>query len=229
MQHFLQQLEEIQQILDAGGVLSNYDDTCCGKEFIDLFCTGKISLGDIILQLSLDGTQLFQDKAFDYWIYIFIIHNLSLNLCYQKSFVIPDGFIPGKPDLLKLFLFLGLYHISALQCKGFKYFDSFRNILVPDAKLILALLTADGPAMSSIAQMVRHNGKHGCRQLCTLPGRHRAEDSHYNPAMLKLHNYAVVRYDHNDVSFWELHDYHQNVLIQYYQGLESICIAWNPT
>ena len=151
MQYFLGCLEEFQQILDAGEVLPKYDDTCSGKEFIDLFCAGKISLGDIILQVLLNGAQLFRDKVSDCWIYIFIIHNLSLKLRYRKSFVIPGGFIPGKPELLKSFLFPRLYHISALQREGFKYFDAFCKLVVTDSRLILALVTADGPGMSAIA------------------------------------------------------------------------------
>jgi hypothetical protein len=229
MQYFLERLEEIQQILDTGGAIPRYNDTCCGKEFIDLFRAGKISLGDIVLQLSLDGAQLFRDKASNWWIYIFIIHNLSPDLRYRKSFVIPGGFIPGTPDLLESFLFPGLYHISALQREGFKYFDAFRNILVTDSRVILALLTADGPGMSAMAGTVGHGGKYGCRQLCSLPGRHRDGDSHYYPAMLKPHNFAVVGCDHNDVSFQQLHEYRQNVSLRYRQSLELVCSAPNPT
>ena len=61
LQYFLQQLKE----LAALPYVDTYDDMCCGSEFINLFRAGGIQLGDIILQLSLDGAQLFCDKESD--------------------------------------------------------------------------------------------------------------------------------------------------------------------
>ena len=177
---------------DAGN-LPFYNDTCCGQEFLDLFAAGKIRLGDILLQLSIDGAQLFRDKQSDCWIYIFIIHNLSPSLHYKKCFVIPGGFVggPHHPQNIESFIFPGLYHIAALQNEGLAYFDAHRNLLVKDSRVLLPLGTADGVTMASIAGTVGHNGKFGCRLLCTLQGRHHPGDGHYYPAMQKPVDYDL--------------------------------------
>jgi hypothetical protein len=224
MQYFLNRLK----ILARDVAIPIYDDTCCGKEFVSLYRSGKIQLGDIVLQLSLDGAQLFRDKASDCWMYIYIIHNFSPDYRYKKLFVIPGGIIPGKPDSIEPFLFPGLYHISALQREGFKYYDAYRNLVVIDSKLLLAILSADGPAMATVSATVGHSGKYGCRAHCAMIGRRRAGDSHYYPAMLKPDNYAVDGCDHDDITFTKLREFRNDVPTRYRDNLFSVCTSANP-
>ncbi len=102
------------------GNLKEYSDTTCGREFLNAVETGRIKNHDVLVQLSLDGAQLYHDKDSDCWIFVYIIHNLAPDLRYKKRLVIPAGFIPG-PEKMKdgdSFLYPVLYHISALQNEG---------------------------------------------------------------------------------------------------------------
>ncbi|EGN91503.1 hypothetical protein SERLA73DRAFT_29428, partial [Serpula lacrymans var. lacrymans S7.3] len=76
-----------------------------------------------------------------------------------------------------------------------------RNILFM-SKLFLALVTADGPAMAYLNGLVGHSGKFGCRLYCGLPGRLKAQSSHYSPTLLKPsgdYNVSGCTHDNNNV------------------------------
>ncbi|KAN0111923.1 hypothetical protein V8E52_008013 [Russula decolorans] len=45
-----------------GGKLKEYNDTTCGRDYLDAIETGKISRDDVLVQFSLDGAQLYCDK-----------------------------------------------------------------------------------------------------------------------------------------------------------------------
>ena len=225
LQYFVTRLEQLAELPH----IEVYDDTCCGSEFINLFRTGGIRLGDIVLQLSLDGAQLFRDKESDCWIYVWILHMLHPDLRYTKKFVMPGGFILGKPQNIESFIFPGLFHIAALQNEGFKYYDAYRNIVVEDSRIIVALNTADSVAMATWAGTVGHSGKHGCRLFCSLPGRRRPNDGHYYPVLLKPHNYTVAGSDHNDITFVQLRQFQKDIPTRYRDNLQFLCNAANPT
>jgi len=70
--------------------------------------------------LSLNGAQLYEHKASDCWIYIWVIFDHAPHLQYKKKHVLPGGFIPGKPKIVDSFLFPGLHHVSALQSEIYK-------------------------------------------------------------------------------------------------------------
>jgi hypothetical protein len=72
-----------------------YDNTACSCDLLQAWASGRFNKDDIMLQLSIDGAQLFCDKASDCWMFIWIIHNLRPGLRYTKSFVIPGSFVPG--------------------------------------------------------------------------------------------------------------------------------------
>ena len=126
---------------------------------------------------------------------------LHPDICYTKKYVMPGRFIPSKPENIESFIFPGLFHIAALQNEGFKYFDIYRNLIVNDTRIIVALNTADSIAMATWAGTVSHSGKHGCHLFCSIPGRHRAHDGHYYPVMLKPNNYTVSGCDHPNITF----------------------------
>ena len=155
MHYFLEQVSQLAQQHS----IDSYYDTCCSTEFLELYRSGSLKIGNIFVQLSIDGAQLFQDKTSDCWIYIFVIHNLSPELHYKKIYVMPGGIIPSNIDP---FLFPGLHHIATLQNEGFAYYDTHLQQVVRDAALYVALGTADSPAMADISGTVRHTGKQGC-------------------------------------------------------------------
>ena len=188
-----------------GGKLKEYSNTTCGHDYLAAVESGKIKNHDILVQLSLDGAQLYHDKDSDCWIFVYIIHNLSPELHYKKRMVIPAGFIPG-PEKMKdsdSFLFPILYHISALQNEGLWIWDASTQSHISHSTPFV-FVTADGPAMAMISGMVGHSGKYGCRLYCGLPGHRRERDGHYYPAMLKPEAYAIAGCNHDDVTFSDL-------------------------
>ena len=225
MHYFLEHVSKLAQ-QDS---IDSYYDTCCGSEFLKLYRSGYLKHGDVVLQLSIDGAQLFRDKTSDCWLYIFVIHNLSPDLRYKKKYVMPGGFIPGKPSNLDSFLFPGLHHIAALQNEGFAYYDAHLGRVIRDAALYLPLATADSPAMADLSGTVGHTGKHGCRLQCQMPGRHRANDGHYYPAMMKPNDYIMDGCDHDDVTFRDLRQFRDQITQRYEERLEYLCSSPNLT
>ncbi|KAG6878843.1 hypothetical protein C0992_007238 [Termitomyces sp. T32_za158] len=104
------------------GEIQEYSDTACGRDFLNAWMAKTFKKGDILLQLSINGAQLYCDKESDCWIFIWIIHNLSPDLRYKKRFVIPGGFFggPGKPKHTDSVIHPALYHVSALQKEGLR-------------------------------------------------------------------------------------------------------------
>ena len=76
--------------------------------------------------ISLDGTQLYESKESDCWIYIWVVMNHSPEKHYKKHYVLPGGFIPGphKPKNVDSFLFPGIHHLAALQNEGLSIWDA---------------------------------------------------------------------------------------------------------
>ena len=212
------------------GKLKEYNDTTCGRDYLEAVKSGKIKTQDIFVQLSLDGAQLYRDKESDCWIFVYIIHNLPPDIRYKKRYVIPAGFIPG-PEKMKdgdSFLYPILYHISALQNEGLRIWDASTQSHISNS-IPFVFVTADGPAMAMVSGMVGHSGKFGCRLYCSLPGRRRERDGHYYPVMLKPDAYNVTGCDHLDVTFADLRQYRQDISARYYDNLRKLLRADNPT
>jgi hypothetical protein len=101
------------------GKLKEYNDTICRHNYLDVVKNEKINRGDVLVQLSLNGAQLYHDKESDCWIIVYIIHKLPPKTCYKKRFIIPVGFISdSKMKDGKSFIFPELYHISVFQNQG---------------------------------------------------------------------------------------------------------------
>lgn len=212
------------------GKLREYNNTTCGSDYLEAVQTGKIANHDVLVQLSLDGAQLYCDKESDCWIFVYIIHNLPPDLRYKKRFVIPAGFIPG-PEKMKdgdSFLYLVLYHISVLQTEGLRIWDTSTQSHIP-CSTPFVVVTADGPTMSMVSGMVGHSGKFGCQLYCGLPGRRREHNGHYYPAMLKPNTYTVTGCDHNNVTFADLKRYQQDIPAHYNDNLWKLLRSENPT
>jgi len=61
-----------------GNKILVYDDVYCGSDYLKAVMEGRIKPDDVMIQISLDGAQLFQNKQSDSWMYyICIFHNLS--------------------------------------------------------------------------------------------------------------------------------------------------------
>ncbi|EDR04522.1 uncharacterized protein LACBIDRAFT_304264 [Laccaria bicolor S238N-H82] len=114
---------------NGGERISPYRDFFDRVDYLQLHIDGKIAQGDMVLLLSMDGAQLYWNKASECWIYIWIILDHSPNFRYKKRHVLPGGFIPGpdKSKNLDSFMFPGLYHLSALQKEGLQIWDQERE------------------------------------------------------------------------------------------------------
>lgn len=171
-----------------------------GKEYLDAVGRGGITYDDIVLIGSIDGAQLYRNKASDCWISIWVIGDLSPDNRYKKRRVIPNFFVsgPNKPNLVDSFDFLSIQHLSALQNEGLRIWDSSTNRVFTSRPYLL-LETTDGPGMTYLNSLVGHTGAYGCRLYCSLKGRRKDNAPTYYPAMAKPHNYAVSGCDHPDV------------------------------
>ena len=125
------------------------------------------------------------------------------------------------------FLFLVLYHISALQNKGLWIWDASTQSHI-SCSTPFVFVTADGPAMAMVSGMVGHSGRYGCCLYCGLPGCHQERDGHYYPAMLKPNAYDVTGCDHKDITFADLKRYQQDISMHYHGNLCRLLRANNP-
>jgi hypothetical protein len=207
------------------GHLPPLTDFLHSNAYLEAVQRGHINDNDMVLMFSMDGAQLYEHKASDCWIYIWILFDLAPELRYKKKYVFPGGFIPGKPKIVDSFLFPGLYHLSALQREGIQIWDALED-MVFTSKPFFALGTADGPGMTYLNGLVGHHGKHGCRLYCPITGRHKPNGTHYYPAFLKPNNYEVEGSDHGDISFTNLPSCSETI---YFQNLRNLMSSPNET
>ena len=189
----------LDELFQTGGNLAAYDDIFCGSDYLDEVLAARIKSGDMVLLFSIDGAQLYQSKASDTWIYIWVVLDHAPDCRYKKKHVLPGGFIPGPnpPKVVDSFLFPGIHHLSAIQNEGLKIWDAQRNNGFI-SKVFLLVACADVLGMASLSGLVGHHGKYGCRLYCALPGRHKENLPQYYPARLKPENYAIHGCDHDD-------------------------------
>lgn len=184
---------------------SSWKDFFDGSDYIDAVKNGDITDSDMVLALSIDGAQLYQNKASDCWIFIWIILDRAPEKRYKKRFILPGGFIPGpnKPKNLNSFIFPAMHHLCALQKEGLRIWNVVTKTTFTSYPF-LALVTADGPAMATMNGGVGHHGRCHCRHRCKLIGRHKPGSSHYYPARFKPHAYNEVGCNHEDVNVCDL-------------------------
>jgi hypothetical protein len=81
--HYTQQIfDELNQ---TGGIKDTYCDFFDGSDYLQAIQEGKIKQEDQVLMFSTDGTQLFQNKASDCWMSIWVLFDRSLDMHYKKS------------------------------------------------------------------------------------------------------------------------------------------------
>jgi uncharacterized protein YerC len=226
MRYLDQKMKQVAEMLDnlqaedSGNII--YDDIFSGSEIQDLAERIKITGDDIVVSLSLDGAQLYQNKKSDTWISIWILDNFAPNQRYQKQRILPSTVIPGpnKPKVIDSYLYRALHHFSALQREnngaGLRMWDAATSRII-ESRIILALSTADAVGMTELDGRVGHHGAHGCRLGCQMKGRHKPHTGHYYAVHLRPNNYTIRDCNHHDVDIRNLGtpssiDYHQDLL-----------------
>jgi hypothetical protein len=175
------------------------------NEYLNHLEAGHIAPHDIVIMLSIDGCQLYRYKASDCWIWIWIILDIAPESRYKKKYVLIGGAAPGPNKIgnADTFLFRSLYHVCAIMNEGFRYWDAVSKSVFL-SNLFLALATADGPGLAMLNGLCGHQGIHGCRLFCGMPGRLMPGSKTYYPAHLTPMlppNYAEIApmSAHNDV------------------------------
>lgn len=176
-----------------------FDDIYCSETFLNAIRKGNINENDTVLMFSIDGAQLYAHKQSDTWIWIWIFLDLPPEIRYKKRFVIPAAIIPGpkKPKNIESFMFLGLYHLAALQNDGFRVWNALKKESVIDRPW-LHLGGGDGPGAGQVSGLVPHHGSRGCRMHCNVIGRHKPNCPTYYPVLLKPNSYDVEGCNHED-------------------------------
>ena len=156
-------MHDIVEELKQTQKLDHIDDIYCGTNFWEPYMEGKITPDDLVLLFSMDGAQLYEKKKSHCWIYIWIIGDIAPEKRYKKRFILPGAIVPGpeKPKNPDSFLFPGLYHVAALQNKGFQIWDSLNNRLFL-SHLYLFLVEVDAVGAPELHGYVGHHGKQGC-------------------------------------------------------------------
>jgi len=77
--------ELLAELTGNNGSLAAYDDIFCGSDYLNQVIEGKIQSGDMALMFSLDGAQLYQSKASDTWIAIWVVLDCAPGIRYKKK------------------------------------------------------------------------------------------------------------------------------------------------
>ncbi|KAL6301892.1 hypothetical protein BKA93DRAFT_737947, partial [Sparassis latifolia] len=115
MHHHNYRTEEIlKHLREHNYKLDEYDDVYHDLAYLKAVHENRIRTDDMVLLMSIDASgkpnfylKLYQSKASDCWIYIWVILDLAPDLCYKKKHVLPGGFIsgPNKPKNVDSCLF----------------------------------------------------------------------------------------------------------------------------
>ena len=196
--------EVLSQQNDEGGI-QDYDDICCGTEYLNLVKSSQISDHDMLLNVFVDGAQLYRDKESDSWFGIATLVDLPPELRYSQEFVLPLFLIggPNAPKHYDSFLFPTFSHLSACQRLGLPIWNS-----TAEAEFVstpwFAFGGADTVGMAEFSGWVGHHGRNGCRLLCSMPGRHKPGIGTYYPAMLRPNGKVPKGSSHADINVTQI-------------------------
>ena len=97
--------------LNVSGKIDQISDIYHGFDFHTAIRDGRIAPYDPVLIFSIDGAQLFEHKASNCQIYIWILVDVAPDKRYKKKYILPGAVIPGpnKPKNMESFLFPGLH------------------------------------------------------------------------------------------------------------------------
>ncbi|KAI0354178.1 hypothetical protein OH77DRAFT_1504872 [Trametes cingulata] len=187
MQYRQSQMSRILDELRQTGDLNHITDIIEGSDFWDACQHGQISEDDTCVLFSMDGAQLYEHKASNCWIYIWILVDVAPGKRYKKRYILPGAIIPGptKPKHFESFLFPGFHHVAALQNEGFSIWDAFRDVVFISRPWVFAA-GADAIGAPDVTGLVSHHGKLGCRHW--KPGGSHyysgCEDDDYDPSII---------------------------------------------
>ena len=149
--------------INTDGGIQDYDNICCGSEYLDLVKSGQISDNDMVLVLSMDGAQLYRNKESDTWFGIATLIDITPEIHHAKEMVLP-AFVIGGPNAPKnydSFLFPTFAHLSACQRLGLQIWDASTQVTFSTYPWF-SFETADMVGMAKLNGWVGHHGRYGC-------------------------------------------------------------------
>ncbi|THH16725.1 hypothetical protein EUX98_g9255 [Antrodiella citrinella] len=228
MRHRERQMEDIMKDLEEqNGELDAIEDIYHGSNFWDAYQRGEVGKDDVTLIFSMDGAQLYKNKASNCWIYIWILADLSPDKRYKKKYILPGAIVPGpnKPKNADSFLFPGIHHVAALQNEGLQIWDAYERRMF-HSRVFLLLCESDAVGAPELHGYVGHHGKRGCRNGCRFIGRRKPGGSHYYAVNLKPTGYNEAGCTHEDCEPSYLQD---GTPEQYFDDVVYLCSSRNKT
>jgi hypothetical protein len=148
---------------NTDGSIQDYDNICCGSEYLDLVESGQIADDDMLLIFSMDGAQLYWNKESDTWFGIATLIDFAPEICHAKEIVLPTFVIggPNAPKNYNSFLFPTFAHLSACQRLGLWIWDASTQVSFSTCPWF-SFGTADMVGMAELNGWVGHHGRNGC-------------------------------------------------------------------
>ena len=182
--------------------VQDYDNICCGSEYLDCVESGQISDNNMLLILSMDGAQLYQNKESGTWFGIATLIDFAPKICHVREMVLPTFVIkgPNAPKHYDSFLFPTFTYLSACQKLGLQIWDTLTHASF-NTCLWFCFGTGDTVGMAELNGWVGHHGRNSCQIICPMPGRHKPGAGTYYPMMLKPHSPILpLRSSHPDIN-----------------------------
>ncbi|KAJ2923243.1 hypothetical protein H1R20_g13850, partial [Candolleomyces eurysporus] len=182
-----------------------YQDIFSGIDYLKLYQTSQLTEDDTLVNFSMDGAQLYQNKKSDTWIAIWIVQDYDPKTRFKRKHVLPALIVPGpkKPKNLDSYTYRSMHHLSAIQREdgghGIKCWDGEKGMVI-SSRTALYLNMADTVGLIGVDGRVPHHGARGCRVACDMLGRHKPGQGHYYAVHLQPFNYGdVPECNHGDV------------------------------
>ncbi len=154
----------------------------------------------MLLVLSMDSAQLYQNKESDTWFGITTLVDFAPEICHTKEMVLPTFVIGGSnaPKHYDSFLFPTFAHLSACQNLGLLIWDTSTQRSFHSCPWF-GFATADTVGMAKLNGWVGYHGRNRCQILCSMPGYHKPGMGMYYSAMLKPHGPVSLGSSHPDI------------------------------
>jgi hypothetical protein len=132
----------------------------------------------MLLALSMDGAQLYQNKESDTLFGITTLIDFPPEIHHAKEMVLPTFVIggPNAPQNYDSFLFPMFAHLSACQQSGLQIWDTSTQASFSICPWF-SFGTVDTVGMAKLNGWVGHHGRNGCRILCSMPGCHKHQET----------------------------------------------------
>lgn len=129
----------------------------------DLVESGQISDNNMLLILSMDGTQFYRNKELDTWFGIATLIDFAPEIHHTKEMVLPTFVIgsPNAPQHYDSFLFSMFAHLSACQKLGLQIWDALTQASFSICPWF-GFGTADTVGMAELNGWVGHHGRNRC-------------------------------------------------------------------